>query len=262
MTILNRLFTKSRHSYGLVHDSHDIRDFRFSTVANKLGLITLPPMVDLRPKCSPVRDQGQLGSCTGFAAITGFRECLLVQSGKTFVELSPLFEYYWERYKENTVNEDSGAEIRDAMKVLAKFGAAPEKDWPYDISKYTVAPPSISVQNAKNYPIAGYHRLNNRIEIKQALSIGHPVVIGIQVWDSFESDMTAQTGVVPLPNTQTESMLGGHAVCIVGYNDAPRTFLVKNSWGTSWGMAGYFTLPYEYFNPARGLVMDLWTGRA
>src|SRR5438876_12230528 len=95
MTILKRLFTKSRHSYGLVHDKHDIRDFRFSTVANKLGLITLPPMVDLRPKCSPVRDQGQLGSCTGLPGIRDSVRSLLWQGVRRLVGFSRCFVYSW-----------------------------------------------------------------------------------------------------------------------------------------------------------------------
>jgi C1A family cysteine protease len=250
------------HTYGLVHDRHDSRDERFSTVINKLMITHLPPKVDLRNLCSPVRDQGDLGSCTGFATIVGFRECLLITSGKPFVGLSPLFEYYWERYKENTVNDDAGAQLRDGMKVLAKMGAAPEVEWPYDITKFKDAPSAQAVTDARGYAISAYHRVNTVMEAKQALAINHPVVIGIEVWESFESAAVAATGIVPLPNFSTEQMLGGHAVCIVGYDDAAHTFLVKNSWGTTWGMAGYFTLPYAYFNPKMGLVMDMWTGRA
>lgn len=251
-----------QHNYGLIHDRQDRLDQPFSTVVNKLQITHLPPKVDLRAKCSPVRDQGDLGSCTGFATITGFRECLLIQSGKPLVELSPLFEYYWERVKEHTVDQDSGAQIRDAMKVLAKFGAAPETDWPYDITKFKDQPPQQAILDAKGYAISAYHRVHTVMEIKQALTIGHPVVIGIEVWDSFESDAVAKTGIVPLPNFSTEKLLGGHAVCVVGYDDAAHTVLVKNSWGTAWGMAGYFTLPYAFFNPQMRLVMDMWTGRA
>lgn len=248
-------------NYGLVHDRHDTRDERFSTVANKLQIVHLPPKVDLRPKCSPVRDQGSLGSCTGFAIVVGLRECLLVQSG-LFVELSPLFEYYWERVKERTVDQDAGAQLRDGMKVLAKFGAALEKDWPYDIAKFKDAPPPLAVIDAKRYPIKSYCRIHTVIEIKQSLVINHPVVIGIEVWDSFETDEVARTGAVPIPNFSKEQNQGGHAVCVVGYDDAAGVFIVKNSWGTNWGMAGYFTLPYEFFNPRLNLVMDKWTAQA
>lgn len=250
------------HKYGLVHDRHDGRDMRFSEVANKLQLVHLPPKIDLESLCSPVRDQNDLGCCTGFATITGFRECLLKQSTVPFVTLSPLFEYYWERVKEHTVDQDSGASIRDAMKVLAKFGAAPESDWPYDISKFKDQPTPQAIKDAHTYPIKAYHRIHTVMEIKQALSIKHPVVIGIEVWDSFESDAVAKSGIVPLPNFTTEQMLGGHALCIVGYDDTTRQFKFKNSWSTLWGQAGYGFLPYGFFAPNLGLVMDMWTGRA
>lgn len=253
----------AKHSYGLVHDRHNSSgDPRFSDVANKLGLLQLPPAIDLRQWCSPVRDQGQLGSCTGFAIVTGFREFIEIKQRGTLTVLSPLFEYYYERVFEHTVFQDAGAQIRDGMHVLRKMGATPETDWPYDITKYTDAPPAQALVDAKPYAISAFHRVSNRIELKQALSINHPVVIGIEVWDSFESDAVANTGIVPIPNFQTETNLGGHAVCVVGYNDAKQWFIVKNSWGQSWGDHGYFYLPYGYFNPGLGLVMDMWTGRA
>lgn len=252
---------QSQHRYGLVHDRHDDRDLRFSQVANKLGLVSLPPMVDLRPVCSPVRDQGDLGSCTGFAAI-GFRESLLLQTTKPFVGLSPLYIYYWERVREHTINNDAGATIRSAVKTLRKFGAAPEALWPYDISKFRDRPSPEAIAAAKDYTISAYHRVNNIIEMKQALAIKHPIIIGIEVWESFESDEVKKTGIVPIPDFRTEMMLGGHALCVVGYNDAKRVFLVKNSWGTDWGVDGYCTIPYNFFAPKFKLVMDMWTGRA
>src|SRR5438034_11746266 len=96
------------HGYGLVPDTHDPRDRRFSLVANDLGVLELPRSVDLRPLCSPIRDQSNLGSCTSFAIVSGFRECLLVQK-RQWAELSPLFLYYWERSLERTVDQDAGA---------------------------------------------------------------------------------------------------------------------------------------------------------
>src|SRR5437667_9076746 len=109
------------HSYGLVPDTHDPRDRRFSLVANDRGVLELPRSVDLRPLCSPIRSQGDLGSCTSFAIVSGFRECLLVQANQR-IELSPLWLYYRERSLERTVSQDAGAMIRDGMRVLRKLG--------------------------------------------------------------------------------------------------------------------------------------------
>jgi len=221
----------NRHAYGLLPDTHDQRDLRFSLVANDLGLLDLPRSVDLRPLCSPVRDQGALGSCTGQALI-GFRECLLTQA-KQFTALSPLYIYYWERSLERSIQDDAGAQIRDGMRVLRKLGAAPEPDWPYDIAKFRDRPSQEATDDAAAYRIQHFHRINNAVEIKQALCLG----------------------AVP-----PKKYLGGHAVAVVGYNDDAARFLVRNSWGTGWAMAGYFTLPYAFFRPALGLVTDLWTG--
>jgi C1A family cysteine protease len=98
---------------------------------------------------------------------------------------------------------------------------------------------------------------NTLLAMKQSLTAGHPFVVGIAVYDSFESDAVALTGIVPMPNTKTESLLGGHAVLVVGYDDAHQWFIVRNSWGTSWGAQGYFYLPYAYLTNSN-LSSDLW----
>jgi C1A family cysteine protease len=147
------------------------------------------------------------------------------------------------------------------MKQLAVQGVCRESDWPYDISKFTEAPPAAAVAEAPAFHIKGYYRVFNLLGGKQALATSHPVVIGISVYDSFESSQVAQTGIVPLPDVNTEQLLGGHCVLVLGYDDASATVMVRNSWGTGWGQSGYFTLPYEYFNPARGLVSDMWTAQ-
>jgi C1A family cysteine protease len=95
--------------------------------------------------------------------------------------------------------------------------------------------------------------------MKGCLAAGYPFVFGFTVYESFESQEVAQTGHAPMPAT-TEQVLGGHAVVAVGYEDANQWFIVRNSWGTGWGMAGYFTLPYTYVTQPR-LASDFWTIR-
>ena len=92
--------------------------------------------------------------------------------------------------------------------------------------------------------------------MKTALAESLPVVIGIDVYESFESDEVAKTGIVPIPGKK-EQLLGGHAVCVVGYDDSKNWLIVRNSWGTSWGNKGYFYLPYKYHD----LLGDMWTGK-
>lgn len=246
--------------YKLKQDKTDERDRNFRSTLSKLRII-LPKAVDLRSSCSPVVNQGELGSCTANAIASGLREYLELRTGK-LTPLSRLWLYWEERRLEGTIDEDSGASIRDGMKILHKYGCPPEIDWPYDISKFTQTPPPVSFSDAIQYKISEYHRVSNVMALKTALAEGYPVVIGIKIYESFESVQVAQTGVVPLPK-QGEQYLGGHAVLVVGYKDDEQykdngIVICRNSWGVSWGDKGYFYLPYSYFSDN---VIDMWTGR-
>jgi len=241
-----------KRKYGWKVDHLDGRDYKFS---RRLPIpAVLPAKVDLRPGCSPVEDQGQLGSCTANALVGGY-EFLEIKSGVPFWDASRLFVYYFERYLEGTVGEDSGAEIRDGIKVLATYGVCPETMWPYVISKFTKKPCAKQIAEAKKHTIASYYRIDTLAEMKTCLAAGYPFVFGFSVYDSFESDEVAATGVVPMPGPD-ESLLGGHAVLAVGYDDSTGRFIVRNSWGM-WGDKGYCYMPYDYLTD-RNLSDDMW----
>ncbi len=283
-----------KHYYGRIKSKPDPRDYPYSAI--KPTIAVLPVSVDMRSLCSPVRDQGQLGSCTAFAMGTGLREFLEInstpgplpppptpepsgclsrllptwlirkqapsRSTSVFTVLSPLFLYYQERVLEGTVDTDSGAQPRDGLKVLQQMGCAPEADWPYDISKFKDSPPAIATQDAQNFKIASYHSLTGLDEIKTCLASGYGVVLGFTVYSSFESDVVATTGVMPVPAID-EQVMGGHAVFAVGYKDDPSVsgggfLIVKNSWGDGWGDKGYFYMPYEIV--LNGMASEFWTG--
>ena len=249
-----------KHGYGYVPDVPDARDFVFQSI--RPSTAPLPPSIDLRHLCSPVRDQGKLGSCTGFSIAVGLREFLEIKTTGKFVKMSPLFVYYEERNLEHTVDQDCGAQPRDGMKVLTKLGCAPEIDDRYKIADFTKAPSAKAVQDATKYKIASYHRLSGLHDIQTALAGSNGVVLGIAVYESFESEAVAKTGRVPMPQPN-EQVLGGHAVFAAGYQTDAKTpgggyLIVKNSWGVSWGDQGYFYLPYAYVTPQ--MVSDAWTG--
>ncbi len=249
----------SHGGYGWVRDLPDTRDHLYAAplMSLKRGL---PPSVDLRPKCPPVYDQGQLGSCTanGIGAAIEFDQ--RKQGVKEFTP-SRLFIYYNERVIEGSVSQDSGAQIRDGVKSVAKLGAPPETDWPYDISKFTEKPPTNAYRDALKDVVTSYSRVtHNLTNMQGCLADGYPFVFGFTVYESFESAKVAKTGIVPMP-APGEQVLGGHCVMAVGYDDKQRRFIVRNSWGPKWGIAGYFLMPYEYLiNP--DLATDFWTLRS
>jgi C1A family cysteine protease len=250
----------SRHGgYGWVRELPDARDYLYAAPLIRFPQ-GLPTSVDLRSECPPVYNQGQLGSCTanGIAAAIEFDQ--RKQGNKEFTP-SRLFIYYNERVIENTVNQDSGAQVRDGIKSVATLGAPPETDWPYEITEFTKKPPALAYTDAKQDLVTSYARVAQVLtQMQGCLAEGYPFVFGFTVYESFESDAVAHTGIVPLP-ASGESVLGGHCVAAVGYDDTKRMFIIRNSWGNDWGLNGYCMMPYEYLIRST-LASDFWTIRS
>jgi C1A family cysteine protease len=253
--------------YGWKPDLPDQRDFSYS--APYAIAAALPAKIDLRPGCPPVYDQGQLGTCTAnaIAGAIGFDQMKL---GKPQFTPSRLFIYYNERVMEGTSSSaDGGAQIRDGVKSVATLGACEEISWPYDDTntdpapcptcQYAQKPSADCYTEAKQYRIKAYQRLNPALlnTLKGCLASGYPFIFGFTVYESFESDAVAQTGIVPMPGPD-EKTVGGHAVLAVGYDDSTSQFIVRNSWGPDWGIAGYFMMPYPYLINGQ-LADDFWT---
>jgi C1A family cysteine protease len=239
--------------YGWTPDLPDNRDLAYPEAPK---VVHLPDVVDLRPQCPPVVDQGALGSCTANAIASAY-DFERGRQGLPFMSPSRLFIYFQERDMEGTVDFDSGAQIRDGVKAIVNQGLCPESDWPYDISQFTVKPPQPCYDTALQNQALKYRRIsNNLMTMMSCLATGLPFVYGFSVYDSFESDLVASTGVMNMP-TATESVIGGHAVMAVGYDRPKQMFLVQNSWSTSWGIGGYFWMPFIYLaNP--NLADDRW----
>jgi C1A family cysteine protease len=245
--------------FGWIPDLPDHRDHMFA--AAREVLTALPAAMDLRPQCpKEVYDQGQLGSCTGNAIAGAIEFDEIKQKAADIFTPSRLFIYYNERVVEGTVNSDAGAQIRDGIKTVAKQGACHEQIWPYDITKFRAKPSKAAYTDGTKHTAVQYQRLIQSLtEMKGCLAAGYPFVFGFTVYESFESASVAKTGIVPYPSTG-EKVLGGHAVLAVGYDDASQRFIVRNSWGSGWGMKGYFTSPYSYLTD-NNLADDFWTIR-
>lgn len=241
------------HYFGWKKDQPDFRDVTFSALPHTLQ--ALPPMIDLRPGCSPIYDQGQLGSCTA-NAIAGAFDFERHKQGLSFINPSRLFIYYNERVMEKTVGVDAGAAIRDGIKSVNTQGVCPESEWPYVINKFALKPPSNCYTDAlKDHSIQYAAVPQVLTQMKSCLAGGSPFVFGFTVYQSFETQQVATTGIVPMPSRR-EQVLGGHAVVAVGYDDMKQRFICRNSWG-NWAQAGYFEIPYLYLtNP--NLASDFW----
>ncbi|MGH7776736.1 MAG: C1 family peptidase [Candidatus Dormibacterales bacterium] len=244
--------------YGWVRDLPDHRDLLYSPPPQVAQ--ALPPSVDLRAGFQPCYDQGMLGSCTA-NAIAGALQFLEEKEGEQApVMPSRLFVYYNERSLEGTTSVDSGAQIRDGIKCVAKEGFCPETMWPYDTANFAERPSQGCYQYALKDRISQYLRLTpTLVPLLTCLASGFPFVFGFTVYESFESNQVRQTGVVELPHPG-EQVVGGHAVIACGFDGSQRRFLVRNSWGEGWGMNGYFTMPYEYLIDPN-LAADFWTIR-
>jgi C1A family cysteine protease len=240
--------------YVRVKDKLDTRDHKYKVTS----AVDYPRLVDLRKYCSQVEDQKQEGSCTG-NAIVGAMEFLENIQQEEPVRLSRAFVYANELLLEGTFGKDAGANLRDGIKVIAKYGVCAERLWPYTgTTDYKRKPDDPAYADALKRRALRYQSVDQTEDaLLHCLVFNRPIVFGIMVYSSFESDEVAKTGIVPMPKP-TEKCLGGHAVLIVGYDRDKRMFLVRNSWGKSWGIKGYCWMPFDFvLNPE--LADSFWT---
>ena len=259
-------------SLGWLPQLPDIRDYtvdhpEIAALLAKTPLkstTALPTTVDLRQWCSPIENQGSIGSCTAHTAV-GLMEYFERKTYGKYVDASRLFVYKTTRKLMHRTG-DVGGYLRVAMRALVMFGAPPEEFYPYDVAKFDEEPPAFCYALAANYKAIKYFRLdplgstkaNVLNQIKTFAAAGMPSMFGFSI---YQSAYSATGGKIPFPTTG-DSLVGGHAVNVVGYDDSLQigsttgAFLIRNSWGTSWGMSGYGWLPYDYV--LKGLATDFW----
>jgi C1A family cysteine protease len=227
---------------------------------------------DLRQWCSPIEDQGDIGSCTAHAGV-GLYEYFERRAFGRYIDGSRLFLYKATR---NLLgwDGDTGAYLRTTMAAMALFGVPPEKYWPYEESDFDEEPSAFLYSYASNYQAILYYRLDgvgvtkaNLLEkIKDHLRNGLPLIFGFTCYSSLD---LADDGKIPFPD-KDENVEGGHAVMAVGFDDDKKivnpgnkeietkgAILIRNSWGVEWGDKGYGWLPYEYV--LYGIASDWWS---
>lgn len=242
--------SKIKRRYDYRPDLPDKRDHYFQYSPSTV----LPDKMDLHQEMSRVEDQGELGSCTANAWVGAIEYLDKVKDGH-YRNWSRLYLYYNERALNGDENQDAGANIRDGAKALAKLGICAETHWKYDISKFAQKPPTNCYQEGLEHRAVRYSRVDQTEEaILNALARKYPIVVGFTAYESFES--VGQNGMVPMPGA-TERVLGGHAVLVVGYDRTKQTFIVRNSWGASWGNHGYCYFPFAYLLDG-DLAEDFW----
>jgi C1A family cysteine protease len=241
--------------YGWIPDLPDARDHRRRA---PIPATPGPPRLSLRATMPTIYDQSSLGSCTanGIASLIEFDRAK--QGYSPLWTPSRLQIYYNERVIENSISQDSGAMIRDGIKASAAQGVCDEALWPYDPTKFTQQPPQNAVDEAAKHIIGSYARVVQTIdEIRACLQSGFPIVFGFAVYNSFETTVVSKTGIMPMPDLETEQAIGGHCVAGIGYDDDKKMIECRNSWGIGWGDAGHFWMPYEFIRSS-DFCDDLW----
>lgn len=272
------------HIYGLLPMTPDqyanVPLFSKEAFQSKLGLKALtvaPPKYSIQ--CPPVRDQGQIGSCTAFCGAETDEILQYYKSGSpgtSWLNLSPAFVYYCERVLilKQKITVDNGAYMVNIPQALHSYGDCPEGDYPYPTNgsnkstAYKTAPSSTATSDAIPYetgPTYGQVNQGDVAGAKLLIANNTPVMMGFNVYDTsaytlFEGLNTKNFVYNPLTSTGTlvkgASLLGGHATPLIGYDDnylgtGVGAFLVQNSWGTSWGNKGYFYIPYSVFQSTK-----------
>lgn len=227
----------------------------------------LPAAIDLRTWCSPIEDQGDIGSCTANAGVALLEYFERRALGK-HVDASRLFLYKATRNLLGWKGDD-GAYLRTTMKAMALFGVPPEQYWPYNEAKFNDEPPAFCYAFGQSYQALQYYRLDPPgtalkavvAEVKRRLAAELPAMFGFSVYSSMPG-IGDGTGDIPFPD-EGDKLEGGHAIVAVGYDDAKKigkhkgALLIRNSWGRAWGEKGYGWLPYAYIEA--GIADDFWT---
>lgn len=224
------------------------------------SLSRLPPKVDLRPFMTAVEDQQETNSCAANATAGAYEYLVKRHLGEDAYDVSRLFIYFNGRAVADPDNiEDEGSVLQCVIDGLREHGACSEETWPFEPAAVNDEPPEEAYEEASQFLIEDTELVPTDIDAwKTALAAGHPIIFGIKLFGSFDKQKKA--GLVPMPSPKEagRESHGGHAMLCVGYSDPDQVFIVRNSWGPSWGDKGYCYIPYRYLINEEYNFGDSW----
>lgn len=240
---------------GYVHPASDA----VIPVLQQISDMELPPQVNLTPHCSPVENQGDIGSCTA-NAVVGALEYFQIATGHKMVDLSRLFVYYNARRLSDRELVDAGTSMPHVMASILAYGVCAEATWPYDAARWNMKPAEDCYRATMQFPDFHYARVSPGQECKYVLATGLPIIFGMGVPEYLMKKYAWEYGYMPAPeNGQWESADGGgHAMLIVGYDDDRNAWLVRNSWGREFGIEGHMWVDYRVMDHY-GFPGGFWT---
>ena len=198
--------------------------------------------VDLRPLLSPIEHQKFLPTCTANAVIgcVEFHR----RADKDRHEYSRLFLNWCGKSLERTEKDaNAGLSVSACFRALEMFGVCRESRWPYKNHRVTTKPSSRAFWAAERLLGIRYSQVPMTLDgMRSCLARQLPFVLAFVRYKfqtiTPEGEFLLGSGII-----------GSHAVMVVGYSDSIQKVLIRNSWGSAWGMQGYGLLSYEYLRP-------------
>lgn len=249
---VQKLFSQSGYSFNPAEFN---KASVYEGLEDDAGKNPLPEAVSLARFAPPRGNQGQQGSCVAWSSAYGARTILEATSAGANpdeIKFSPSF-----LYNQIGLENCEGSYIQRAMEQMSSQGALPLSEFPYSDQECERLPNSQQKQEASQYKIHGFTRLTdgdninaiNVRAVKEHLSKDAPVVIGMMVGQSFMQNMMGQELWQPEAMDQSQVGMGGHAMCVIGYDDRKfgGAFQIMNSWGPEWGKNGLAWIRYGDF---------------
>lgn len=226
----------------------------FEALASSSSHYSIPARASLLKYAPTRQNQGQQGSCVGWASAYAARtilEAYTTGRNPDDIAFSPSF-----LYNQIALQGCNGSYTSEALEKMKRDGLLAFSQFPYNQNSCNAQPSSSQLSEARNFRIKGYNRLtltggNYDVDveaIKQNIAQGAPVVIAVKVPNSFnyvDGDRWQPTR----SEANNVKNHGGHAMCLIGYDENKNggSFQIMNSWGTDWGNDGVTWVSYQDF---------------